>query len=182
MKKWIFTALAVCALVLPAAAFAGKDHPFLTFGPGKVILNEKTKQASITNAPGQSGGLYATKAASSSKLTKVVFTFKSDGDVQGGAPRFSIPIDTDGNRGTTESYAFLDAANCGATVGTNDLNVVTLVSTQSANCKVFLNTGGSWDNWAAFAAAKPGYKLSTATPFIIADVAGDYHVYGFQFG
>ena len=94
MKKWIFTALAVCALVLPAAAFAGKDHPFLTFGPGKVILNEKTKQASITNAPGQSGGLYATKAASSSKLTKVVFTFKSDGDVQGGAPRFSIPINT----------------------------------------------------------------------------------------
>ena len=47
---------------------------------------------------------------------------------------------------------------------------------------MFLNTGGSWDNWAAFAAAKPGYKLSTATPFIIADVAGDYHVYGFQFG
>ena len=47
---------------------------------------------------------------------------------------------------------------------------------------MFLNTGGSWDNWAAFAAAKPSYKLSTATPFIIADVAGDYHVYGFQFG
>ena len=56
MKKWIFTALALSALVLPAAAFAGKDHPFLTFGPGKVSVNEKTKQASITNAPGQWGG------------------------------------------------------------------------------------------------------------------------------
>ena len=63
MKKWIITALAVSALVLPAAAFAGKDHPFLTFGPGKVRLDEKAKQASITNAPGEYSGLYATKAA-----------------------------------------------------------------------------------------------------------------------
>ena len=114
MKKWIFTALAVSALVLPAAAFAGKDHKYLAFGTAKI--NEKTNQASITNAPGEYGGLYATKKAPSSKLTKLVFTFKSDGEVQGGAPRLSIPIDTDGNRGTTESYAFLDAANCGATV------------------------------------------------------------------
>jgi hypothetical protein len=182
MKKWIFTALAVSALVLPAAAFAGKDHKYLTFGDGQIVLNEKGKQASITNNPGESGGVYATKAPSSPKLTKVVFKFKSDGDVQGGGPRWSIPIDTDANRDTTESYAFLDPANCGATVGANDLNVVTLVSTKSADCKVFLNTGGSWDNWAAFAAANPSYKLSKAIPFIIADVPGDYHVYDFQFG
>ena len=45
MKKWIFTALAVSALVLPAAAFAGKDHPFITFGTGKDLLDEKAKQA-----------------------------------------------------------------------------------------------------------------------------------------
>jgi hypothetical protein len=140
------------------------------------------KDASITNDPGQYSGLYASKPAPSAKLKQLVFKFKTDGDVQGGAPRWSIPIDTDGDRNTTESYAFLDAANCGATVGTNDLNVVTVVSTKNADCKVFLNTGGSWDNWAAFAAAKPGAKLSKAIPFIIADIAGDYHVYDFRFG
>jgi hypothetical protein len=181
MKKWIFTALAVSALVLPATAFAGKDHPYLMFGPGQIVLNEKTKQASITNDPGQYGGLYATKAPPSPKLTKVVFQFKSDGDVRGGAPRWSIPIDKDGDRDTTEGYAFLDAANCGATVGTNDLNVVTLVSTKRADCKVFFDNALS-DNWAAFAAKNPTYKLSKGSPFIIADVAGDYHVSDFQFG
>ncbi len=180
MKKWIFTALAVCALVLPAAAFAGKDHPFLTFGPGKVLVNEKTKQASITNAPGESGGLYATKAAPSTKLSKVVFKFTTDGGVQGGAPRWSIPIDTNGDQ-LQDGYAFLDAAGCGATVGTNSAKVVTVVSTDNPNCKV--NFGGTYANWAAFAAAHPTWKVAKKNiPFIIADQPGDYHVYGFQFG
>src|SRR4029077_3850225 len=163
MKKWIFTALAVSALVLPAAAFAGKDHPFLTFGPGKVLVNEKTKQASITNAPGESGGLYATKAAPSKKLTKVVFKFTTDGDVQGGAPRWSIPIDTTGDKGQ-DGYAFLDAAGCGARVGTTD---TVTVSTANKDCHVnFL--GVDYPNWAAFAAAYPTGKVAKKNiPFII---------------
>jgi hypothetical protein len=45
-----------------------------------------------------------------------------------------------------ESYAFLDAASCGCTGN---------VSTTDPNCRVDLNTGGSWANWVAFAAANP---------------------------
>jgi hypothetical protein len=181
MKKWIFTALALAALVLPAAAFAGKDHKYLTFGPGKIVLNEKGKEASITNNPDQYSGLYATKAAPSAKLTQVVFKFKTDGDVQGGAPRWSIPIDTDGDQ-LKNGYAFLDAANCGATVGTNDAKDVTNVSTSNPDCKVFYGSG-DWANWAAFAADNPTYRIAKKNiPFIIADIAGDYHVYDFQFG
>jgi hypothetical protein len=39
--------------------------------------------------------------------------------MQGDAPRWSIPIDVSGDQ-HQDGYAFLDAANCGATVGTND--------------------------------------------------------------
>jgi hypothetical protein len=42
---------------------------------------------------------------------------------------------------------------------------------------------GVWDNWAAFAADNPSYRVAKKDiPFIIADVEGDYHVYDFQFG
>jgi hypothetical protein len=184
MKKWIFTALAVSALVLPAAAFAGKDHKYLTFGTGKVLQDKNSTQASITNDVGEYGGLYATKAAPSAKLTQVVFTFKTDGDVQAGALRWSIPIDVTGD-GRWDDYASLDAANCGATAGTNDAKVITVVSTDNPNCKVFLNSKPTmvWANWAAFAAENPAYRVAKKDiPFIITDAAGDYHVYGFQFG
>jgi hypothetical protein len=48
--------------------------------------------------------------------------------------------------------------------------------------KVFFGAG-MWDNWAAFAAGNPSYRVAkNDVPFIIADVEGDYHVYDFQFG
>ena len=80
--------------------------------------------------------------------------------VSGGAPRWSIPINTSGT-GKPKSYAFLDAANCGYT---------RTVSTTDPNCRVDLNTGGSWANPAAFAAANPTYRIGNALPFVIADV------------
>ena len=184
MKKWIFTALAVSALVLPAAAFAGKDHPFLTFGTGKTLVDAKTNQATMTNDLGQYAGIYATKAPSASKLTKVVFTFKTDGDVQVAAPMWSIPIDIDGD-GHADDYASIDAVSCGATTGTNVTKVVTVVSTDNPNCKVYLNKRplDVWSNWADFAAKNPTYRLAKKDiPFIITEAAGHYHVYGFQFG
>jgi hypothetical protein len=113
-------------------------------------------------------------------LAEVDFSFVSTGDVTGGAPRFSIPIDdkaipgpTDFFDGTDVAYAFLDAANCG---GVSD--VETLVSTDAANCMVFLNSGGSWANWDAFAEANPTFRIAPGyIPFVIADGAlGTYEV------
>jgi hypothetical protein len=80
--------------------------------------------------------------------------------VTGGSPRVSIPIDTDAD-GTTESYAFIDAANCGQT---GDMS-----GTVDLSCPVFFGST-LYANWAAFAAANPTYRIATdAVPFVIAD-------------
>ncbi len=184
MKKWILTALALSALVLPAAAFASKGSLLQKFGAGEVTI--QASSATIKNDPGEWGGVYSKDSLKKSKLNQVTFKFTTDGGVQGGAPRWSIPIDTTPTNADqhADDYAFLDAANCGAKVGTNDAKVVTVVSTDNPNCKVFLDTR-SWDNWAAFAADPDNSDYRVAKkdiPFIIADAAGDYHVYGFQFG
>ena len=179
MKKWIFTALAVSALILPAAAFAGKGSLLKTFGTGEVTINGGS--ATIKADPGEYGGVYSKNGPKKSRLDQVTFKFTTDGDVQGGAPRWSIPIDTDKDQ-RENGYAFLDAAGCGATTGTNSAKVVTVVSTDNPNCKVFFDR--QYDNWAAFAAEHPSYRVAKKNiPFIIADgAAGDFHVFGFQFG
>jgi hypothetical protein len=97
-------------------------------------------------------------------LSHVRFSFDSSGTVAGGAPRFSIPIDTNGD-GNWDGFAFLDVNNCGST----------FVSTESSTCKVFYTTEVH-DNWAAFAAAHPTYRV-LGFPFVIADQPGDYFIY-----
>jgi hypothetical protein len=131
--------------------------------------------------PGEYGGIYSTTSPHATKLSDLKFKFKSNGDVQGGAPRWSIPIDTNDDRNTTEGYAFIDAAGCGGIVGTNDSKIETVVSTSRLNCHVnFLSV--DYANWVAFYTVHPTYRISLDTPFIIADVAGKYHVYKFVFG
>ncbi|HMJ40234.1 MAG TPA: hypothetical protein VK606_11845, partial [Verrucomicrobiae bacterium] len=69
-------------------------------------------------------------------------------------------------------YAFIDAANCGGSS-----NVSTTVSTTEAGCKVFFDTISGYDNWGAFAAAHPTYRIAQGHfPFIIADEPGHYAV------
>ena len=133
MKKWIITALALSALVLPAAAFAGKGSLLKTFGAGEVTINGGS--ATIKTGPGEDGGVYSKNGPKKSRLDQVTFKFTTDGDVQGGAPRWSIPIDTNKDQ-RVDRYAFLDAAGCAATVGTNSAKVVTVVSTDNPNCQV----------------------------------------------
>ena len=111
------------------------------------------------------------RGLTSKPLVAVDFSFTSTGTVTGGAPRFSLPIDTDGKPKTDNGYAFIDAANCGGVSG-----VETVVSTESASCPVFFGSG-SWANWDAFVAANPTYRIGHAIPFVIADGAeGTYQV------
>lgn len=137
MKKYIFTALAVSALALPAVAFAGKDPTggvLRTFGTGQVRI--EGRGATIKNDSGEYGGVYSKNGAKKSRLDQVKFKFQTDGTV----------------------------------------------STSNPDCKVFFGPG-VWDNWAAFAADNPSYRVAKKDiPFIIADVQGTYHVYNFQFG
>ena len=168
--KFVLAGAVLAGLAVMGTAIAA--NPKLnSFGPGDVSISE-SGTVTIVNEPGEYGGVYLSSRSQSGKLLgEVDFSFISTGDVAGGAPRFSIPIDTDGN-GIVEGYAFLDAANCGGVS-----NVTTTVSTEALNCPVFLNWGPSFANWDAFAAAHPTYRIAPgAIPFIIADQPGTYQV------
>ncbi|HYT13276.1 MAG TPA: hypothetical protein VEL12_10855 [Candidatus Nitrosopolaris sp.] len=156
------------------AVFAGASGQLQAFGTGTVTITG-ADSATIVNATGQFGGVYIqSKSQSGNLLNAVTFTFVSTGDVTGGAPRFSIPINTDGGGGSVAGYAFIDVAGCGGSTG-----VTTTVSTSSSACHVnFLSV--DYPNWAALAAAMPTARVAQGHfPFIIADgSAGSYDVSG----
>ena len=112
------------------------------------------------------------KSQGSKTLGNVTFAFTSRGDVAGGAPRFSLPIN-DGAFDPNTDYAFIDAAGCGAVNGDNPTNTATLVGTQNPSCHVNFH-GTDYANWATFASANPTYKMASGyVPFIIADGNSD---------
>lgn len=174
MRK-ITIAVAIAAFgILAAVAVAAGTH---TFGTGQVTTENTGVYgpgATIVNDVGEYGGIY--QGNSKSPVGKVKFSFVSDGAVGGGAPRWSIPLDTDGKAKTIESYAFLDVNGCGGSAGH-----ATYVSTTNPDCQVFINTGGSYPNWAALVAAHPTWRVN-GQGFIIADVDGSYHVFDARFG
>jgi hypothetical protein len=159
-------ALAGLALfVFVAAAGAGGPTRLKTFGTGEVTTSGTS--ATIVIDAGEASGVYA--GGSKGKLLgQSTFTFTSRGDVVGGAPRFSIPIN-DGAFDPNTDYAFLDASNCGATEGDNPGNVATLVSTQNPACHVNFH-GTNYTNWTTFAQTNPTFRVAKGwIPFIIAD-------------
>lgn len=166
-------ALGGAAVALTVSAVAAQAAPgsLKTFGTGDVTVTSPDS-ATIVNDAGEYGGVYLQSRSTSGKsLSSATFSFVSTGDAAGGAPRFSIPIDTDGNGSTDDGYAFLDVLGCGGTSGQT-----TTVSTSSASCHVNF-AGVDYANWAAFAAANPSYRVAPGQiPFIIADQAGHYAV------
>jgi hypothetical protein len=172
-KALILSAAVAVAGALTSVALAGNGGNLKSFGDGATTV--QGNKATLVVLPGHYAGVYK-KSNQSKPLSKVRFHMVSYGDVQGGAPRFSIALDTNGVKKTTESYAFLDAANCGATVGDNPAFTETVIDTALANCKVSINTGGDFANWAALVAAHPSWQTSKAPSFVIADAPGEYHV------
>lgn len=119
------------------------------------------------------GGINLTDKTSGKLIGDVAYSFTSSGQSGGGAPRFSLPISTDGTS-TIALYAFLDPVSCGAAP-----NAAFTVSTSVASCVVNTNNGtGPYANWAAFVAAHPTYQIAPgAIPFIVADgTVGTYIV------
>jgi hypothetical protein len=163
MKRLLTVLVSVLWLLLVALP-AHADPKLLTFGTGQVSIEGDV--VTIVNGPGDYAGVYlASRSKSAKPLAAVMFSFRSLGDVTGGAPRFSIPIDDPATEPSLDGYAFIDAANCGGTSGGD-----TRVATNNADCAVFLNVGGSWSNWNAFAAANPAFRIAPGyIPFIIAD-------------
>lgn len=158
----ILLALAV-SIAIAVPALAAPPARLLTFGTGDATLTGLSS-ATLVNDAGEYSGVYLHAARTARPIGSVDFSFSYSGTVAGGAPRFSIPIDTDGN-GTVEGYAFIDAINCG---------LVGEVGTDVATCQVFF-LNDVYPNWAAFVTANPTYRLPPGSvPFIIADQPGNY--------
>ena len=169
-------ALALSAIALMASAAIAAPS-LEKFGTGEVTISGGTVTIvnTIVNDPvwglGPSyGGVYLKSRSLSAKLADVEVSFRSTGDVAGGAPRFSIPID-DRDPATKETYAFLAPDRCGGASGQS-----TVVSTELGNCIVDLNSNfaasvpTSYANWDAFVAANPTFRVQPGgIPFITAD-------------
>jgi hypothetical protein len=152
--------LALIASLAIVATVSAANPKFRTFG---TVTESPAGTFTIVDF----GGVFLNSRSQSAKLVgDVDFSFVSSGAVAGGAPRLSIPIN-DGI-GTADLFAFLDVANCGSPT----------VSTDSANCPVFLNqTYGSFANWDEFAAEHPTFRIvSGGIPFVISDQPGTYVV------
>jgi len=131
-------------------------------------------------------GVYALSEGVMGEPTATVQNLRfsyTGGPIGGGSPRFSIPLDLngDGLRDTFNAcapnpptagclqplYAFAEASTCGpannGTAGTVDVINTPL-------CTISLNSGQSYPNWAAFVAANPGSKIAgDHVTFVIAD-------------
>jgi hypothetical protein len=159
-------------MAIAGTAVAAPHARLKTFGTGDVSLT--ASGATIANDSGEYGGVYlASRGRSAKPIAAVHFSFDYSGTVAGGAPRFSIPLDTNRN-GRLDGYAFLDARNCGNS-GTSGSGTV---STDLANCAVFLNfSSESFANWHAMVSEHPSWRLAPGkVPFIIADQPGTYHI------
>ena len=183
--KHPFRFLTIIALVLSAALLgnggtAAAANPLLCFSGttdgttygGVCTINAGGTSATLNTTDGDPDGSYAGVYYASSNISGdligtvagLSFTYSCTATtncVTGGSPRMSIPIDTN-NNGTTESYAFIDANNCGLTAAQT--------GTVTQACPVFFG-GTLYANWAAFVVANPTYRIGNddALPFVIAD-------------
>jgi hypothetical protein len=185
MNNYTRTFCVLLAVAVTGCAVTAAVAKTRTFGTGQVSIQninnaELRQMVTIVNDAGEYGGAYATRVPAN--LTKTHLSFASYGDSTGGAPRWSVPIDTDGNRKTTEGYAFLDALGCGGHPTSNgfDFDNLVVVSTDSADCKVTFGPD-TFANWAAFVAANPTYRGSRDTAFLIADQSGSYYLRRVEF-
>lgn len=161
----------VASVAIAGTAMAAQPTKLLTFGTGVATVTGPDS-ATLVNDAGQYSGVYLNSRSQSGKpLNAVSFSFDWAGSTAGGAPRFSIPIDTDHNS-TVDGYAFIDAFGCGST----STSTSGTVSTESSTCTVYFGSE-VFPNWDAFAAAHPDYRIAPGSiPFIIADQAGSYTI------
>lgn len=109
-------------------------------------------------------------------VNKLSFSYDGESSV-GGSPRLSIPIDSNAD-GSTEAYAYIDTMGC----NDGDPESGTLDAINDSTCLVWYNNV-SYENWAAFVAANPTYRIATdALAFVIVDQEGEFTITNVQLG
>ena len=108
-----------------------------------------------------------------SSIAQLRFTYSGD-PAGAGAPRFSVPIDTDGD-GDTDLWAFISAFYCSDANGK--------VSATNTGCSIHTNTGANYTSLDALLAAYPNGKIATDNyVFIVADEPGTWTIRKVSFG
>ena len=158
--------IALVALATFAGVASAAPSTTLTkFGDGDVTIT--SNGATLANGAGEYSGVYLKSKSLSDKLLaeRRLLVQLPAATPAGGAPRFSIPLNTAPARPVRVPRRARTAARPGP------------VSTNLANCPVFINTGESYANWDAMAAANPTWRIATGKiPFVIADQPGTYDV------
>lgn len=166
MKKLVLLVTLV-TLVAATAALAAPGGKLKCFSGAPATCSVSGDTVTLDTHTGGYAGAYITNTRNAgAALAGVSYSFQYTCDplddtlscVGGGSPRWSIPIDSNGDN-KTDGYAFLDAAGCGSN-GT--------VSTTSSSCHVNF-ASVDYANWATFAAVNPSYRISNALPFVITD-------------
>lgn len=138
----------------------------------------------VNAAPGDYAGVYVKNDGLQGKTLGAVtqLSFKYNRNVSGGAPRFSLAIDANGD-GSYEFFAFADPNGCGIPTGGTGNMVGKVDVINNPNCQITTNDGRSYPNYAAFVAGNPGAKYATnQVSFIIADQPGNYRVVQVKMG
>ena len=106
-------------------------------------------------------------------VDKLSFSYSGDA-ATAGSPRFSIPIDEDGD-GTWEMWAFISAFYCNDGSGFVD-------AIHDSTCTIFVGAE-SFENWDAMVESHPEWMIATDQyVFLVADDPGMWTVSGVSFG
>lgn len=122
-------------------------------------------------------GLYLQNTNLDGKLLANVnqLGFAYSGTPGAGAPRISLPVDTNGN-GSTELWLYVAAFYCNDGAGAVD-------ALADATCTLWLSDGTSYANWAALVAAHPAWRVADDNlSFVIADEPGSWTVSNVRLG
>lgn len=169
MKRLIGASLAAMLMVglVASTAFAASPNKLrVELGPPADATITGVKSATLDVDAGGYAALYvSSKAPFGKPLAGVDFGFDADGSIAGGAPRLSIPVDSDDAGSGWDLFAFIDVNSCAGNG---------FVSTTSATCGVYIGSE-FFANWDLLAAAHPTWRMASDTmPFVIADQAGTY--------
>jgi hypothetical protein len=191
--RHLFAFLAVLALAFASVAIAGSDNgnklqcfDGTSDGGFNGVCTLTADGATLNTIDGDAdpnnnyAGVYIQNSNLDGRLLSHVqnLSFTYDGSVAaGGSPRFSIPIDEDGD-GTTEAYAFVDTLGCNdGSPNSGALDVI-----HDPTCAVAYG-GTVYASWDAFVSANPTYRIATdALTFVIVDQPGLFDVSNVRLG
>ena len=161
--------------------FSGTDDGGIYGGTCAITRRGPMGSAVLDTTDGDPDGSYAGVYSTSrsiygkplSRIGSLSFRFSGDAALAG-SPRFSVPIDRDGD-GDTDVWAYISAFYCDNGSGT--------VSPRNAGCTIFTSDGGNYAGISALTAAYPGATIANDNyVFVISDEPGTWTVSHVRFG